>query len=98
MNQERLLKVLLGPLVSEKSSRLTEESQQFVFKILPDASKLEVKKAVESLFNVNVQSVQVVNVKGKVKRFGRGLGRRSDWKKAYVRLQEGQEIDLAGAE
>lgn len=98
MNQERLLKVLLGPLVSEKSSRLTEASQQFVFKILPDASKLEVKKAVESLFNVNVQSVQVVNVKGKVKRFGRGLGRRSDWKKAYVRLQEGQEIDLAGAE
>jgi len=98
MNQERLMKVLLGPLVSEKSSRLTEESQQFVFKILPDASKLEVKKAVESLFNVNVQSVQVVNVKGKVKRFGRGLGRRGDWKKAYVRLQEGHEIDLAGAE
>lgn len=98
MNQERLLKVLLGPLVSEKSSRLTEQSQQFVFKVLPDATKLEVKKAVESLFNVNVQSVQVVNVKGKVKRFGRGLGRRNDWKKAYVRLQEGQEIDLVGAE
>jgi large subunit ribosomal protein L23 len=98
MNQERLLKVLLGPLVSEKSSRLTEQSQQFVFKILPDANKLEVKKAVEALFKVNVQSVQVVNVKGKVKRFGRGLGRRNDWKKAYVRLHEGQEIDLAGAE
>ena len=98
MNQERLLKVLLGPLVSEKSSRLTEQSQQFVFKILPDATKLEVKKAVEMLFKVNVQSVQVVNVKGKVKRFGRGLGRRNDWKKAYVRLQEGQETDLAGAE
>ena len=98
MNQERLLKVLLGPLVSEKSSRLTEQSQQFAFKVLPDANKLEIKKAVESLFNVNVQSVQVLNVKGKVKRFGRGLGRRNDWKKAYVRLQEGQEIDLAGAE
>jgi len=98
MNQERLLKVLLGPLVSEKSSRLTEQSQQFVFKVLPDANKLEIKKAVELLFGVNVQSVQVVNVKGKVKRFGRGLGRRNDWKKAYVRLQEGQEIDLAGAE
>ena len=98
MNQERLLQVLLGPLVSEKSSRLTEQSQQFVFKVRPDANKLEIKKAVESLFGVNVQSVQVVNVKGKVKRFGRGLGRRNDWKKAYVRLQEGQEIDLAGAE
>ena len=98
MNQERLLKVLLGPLVSEKSARLTEQSQQFVFKILPDATKLEVKKAVEFLFNVNVQSVQVVNVRGKVKRFGRGLGHRNDWKKAYVRLQEGQEIDFVGAE
>jgi len=98
MNQERLLKVLLGPLVSEKSTRLAEQSQQFVFKVLPDATKPEIKKAVEMLFDVNVKAVRVLNVKGKSKRFGRGLGRRSDWKKAYVRLQEGQEIDLMGAE
>ena len=98
MNQERLLKVLLGPLVSEKSTRLAEQSQQFAFKVLPDATKPEIKKAVEMLFDVNVKAVRVLNVKGKSKRFGRTLGRRSDWKKAYVRLQEGQEIDLMGAE
>ncbi len=98
MNQERLLKVLLGPLVSEKSTRLAEQSQQFVFKVLPDATKPEIKKAVEMLFDVNVKAVRVLNVKGKSKRFGRTPGRRSDWKKAYVRLQEGQEIDLMGAE
>jgi len=98
MNQERLMKVLLGPLVSEKSSRLAEASQQHVFKVLPNANKLEIKQAVESLFNVNVLSVRVVNVKGKSKRFGRAMGRRSDWKKAYIRVQEGQEIDLIGAE
>lgn len=98
MNQERLLKVLLGPLVSEKSARLADESQQFVFKVLPDATKLEIKKAVEQMFSVNVKAVRVVNVKGKTKRFGRMLGRRNDWKKAYVRVQEGQEIDLMGAE
>jgi large subunit ribosomal protein L23 len=98
MNQERLLKVLLGPLVSEKSTRLAEQSQQFAFKVLPDATKPEIKKAVEMLFDVNVKAVRVLNVKGKSKRFGRTPGRRSDWKKAYVRLQEGQEIDLMGAE
>ena len=98
MNQERMMKVLLGPLVSEKSTRLSESSQQFVFKVLPDANKLEIKKAVEVLFSVNVRSVRVVNVKGKSKRFGRAMGQRSDWKKAYVRVQEGQEIDLIGAE
>jgi large subunit ribosomal protein L23 len=98
MNQERLLKVLLGPLVSEKGTRLAEQSQQFVFKVLPDATKPEIKKAVEMLFDVNVKAVRVLNVKGKSKRFGRTPGRRSDWKKAYVRLQEGQEIDLMGAE
>lgn len=98
MNQERLLKVLLGPLVSEKSTRLAEGSQQFAFKVLSDASKPEIKKAVEMLFSVNVKAVRVVNVKGKSKRFGRVMGRRNDWKKAYVRVQEGQEIDLMGAE
>ena len=98
MNQERIMKVLLGPLVSEKSARLTEQSQQYVFKVLPDATKLEIKKAIESLFKVNVLSVRVVNVKGKTKRFGRAMGHRNDWKKAYIRVQEGQEIDLVGAE
>jgi large subunit ribosomal protein L23 len=92
------MKVLLGPLVSEKSARLTEQSQQYVFKVLPDATKLEIKKAIESLFKVNVLSVRVVNVKGKTKRFGRHMGHRNDWKKAYIRVQEGQEIDLVGAE
>jgi len=98
VNQERIMKVLLGPLVSEKSARLTEQSQQYVFKVLPDATKLEIKKAIESLFKVNVLSVRVVNVKGKTKRFGRAMGHRNDWKKAYIRVQEGQEIDLVGAE
>lgn len=98
MNQERLMKVLLSPLISEKSSRLGDESQQFVFKVLPDATKPEIKQAVELLFKVDVEAVQVVKVKGKAKRFGRVMGRRNDWKKAYVRLQQGQEIDLMGAE
>lgn len=92
------MKVLLGQLVSEKGARLTEHSQQYVFKVLPDANKLEIKKAVESLFKVNVLTVRVVNVKGKTKRFGRAMGRRSDWKKAYIRVRQGQEIDLIGAE
>lgn len=95
-SQERLLKVLLGPIVSEKSARVADD-QQFVFKVLLNATKAEIKDAVESLFDVKVTGVQVTRVKGKVKRSGQRLGRRSDWKKAYVKLAEGQDIDFMGA-
>lgn len=99
MNQERLMKVLLSPHISEKSSIVADQNNQIVLKVATDASKPEIKKAVEMLFDVKVDRVQVTNVKGKTKRFGAKMGRRSDWKKAYITLQEGQEIDfLGGAE
>jgi len=98
MNQERIYKVLLGPVVSEKSAAAGESGNQVVFKVLADASKLEIKAAVQSLFNTKVESVRVLNVKGKTKRTRYGVGRRSDWKKAYVRLEQGQDIDFAVAE
>lgn len=98
MNQERIYKVLLGPVVSEKTAAAGESGNQVVFKVLADASKLEIKAAVQSLFNTKVQSVRVLNVKGKTKRTRYGVGRRSDWKKAYVRLEQGQDIDFAVAE
>ncbi len=98
MSMERLLKVLLGPHVSEKSTRAMETGNQVVFKVLPDATKAEIKEAVEKLFEVNVKSVAVVNSKGKEKRTRHGMGRRNHWKKAYVRLQEGQDINLMGTE
>lgn len=98
MNQERLLKVLLAPHVSEKGTRIGESNNQYVFKVLPDASKPEIRKAVETLFSVEVVGVQVVNMKGKRKRFANTEGRRSDWKKAYVTLAEGSDIDFMGAE
>lgn len=97
MNQERLLKVLIAPHVSEKSSVVAELNNQYVFKVAKDASKPEIKKAVEMLFNVQVGSVQVSNTKGKNKRFGAIQGRRSDWKKAYVTLKADQSIDLMGS-
>jgi len=97
MNQERLLKVLIAPHVSEKSSVVAEQNNQYVFKVAKDASKPEIKKAVEMLFNVQVGSVQVINTKGKSKRFGAIQGRRGDWKKAYVTLQGDQSIDLMGS-
>jgi large subunit ribosomal protein L23 len=97
MNEERLMKVLLAPHISEKSTNAAEQSNQIVFKVTTDATKPEIKKAVELLFDVKVDRVQVSNVKGKTKRFGATFGRRSDWKKAYVTLQEGQEIDFLGA-
>lgn len=98
MNQERLMNVLLGPHVSEKSTNAAEAANQIVFKVGTDASKDEIKKAVELLFEVNVVSVQVSNVKGKTKRTRTGVGRRKNWKKAYIRLQEGQDINFIGAE
>ncbi len=94
MNEERLLQVLLSPHVSEKSTRLADEARQHAFKVAPDATKLEVRKAVEKLFDVKVQAVRIVNTKGKVKRFGQ----RSGWKKAYVTLEPGHDIDLTGME
>ena len=96
MNQERRLRIILGPHLSEKASRISELNNQVAFKVLSDATKPEVKEAVEKLFNVQVREVQVLNVKGKTKRNARGkLRSRGDWKKAYVRLEQGQEIDLA---
>jgi large subunit ribosomal protein L23 len=96
MNQERIFKVILGPHLSEKTSRISEQNNQVTFKVLSDASKPEIKEAVEKLFKVQVRDVQILNVKGKSKRTARGkLRSRSDWKKAYVRLEQGQEIDLA---
>jgi large subunit ribosomal protein L23 len=94
--QEKLMNVLLGPHVSEKAARIGEKYQQVVFRVRRDADKEQVKRAVEKMFEVKVADVQIVNVRGKLKRFGAQIGRRSDWKKAYVRLAPGSEINLAG--
>lgn len=98
MNQERIFKVLLGPHVSEKAAVVADENNQYVFKVAADATKPEIKKAVEALFEVSVTGVSTVNVKGKTKRTARGVGRRKGFRKAYVSVAEGQEIDFAGAE
>lgn len=98
MNQERIFKVLLGPHISEKATVVGEEHNQVVFKVAKDATKLEIKKAVEQLFDVSVKAVRTAVVKGKTKRTRFGMGQRSDWKKAYVSLEQGQEIDFADAE
>ena len=98
MSNERLYKVLLAPRMTEKSTRIGETSNQYVFKVTTDSNKKEIKDAVEKLFEVNVESVRIVNVKGKSKSFKLRTGRRNDWKKAYVRVQEGQVIDFLGAE
>ncbi|MBT8408625.1 MAG: 50S ribosomal protein L23 [Alphaproteobacteria bacterium] len=98
MSQERLMTVLLGPHLSEKSSTVAEAHNQIVFKVRTDATKAQIKRAVEQLFEVKVEGVRVVNQKGKAKRFGQIQGRRSDWKKAYVRLAPGNDIDFLGAE
>lgn len=96
MNPERMYTVILGPHVSEKSTLLGESNNQYTFKVAGDATKPEIKKAVESIFNVVVDDLQVLNVKGKTKRTARGkMRKRSDWKKAYVRLEAGHEIDFA---
>lgn len=94
-NQERLMQVLLAPQVSEKATMLAERNNQVVFVVVPDATKPEIMAAVELLFKVRVESVQVMNVKGKTKRFGRSIGRRSDVRKAIVSLGAGQEINFA---
>jgi len=98
VNQERLYQVILAPQITEKATRIADKSQQIAFKVRTDATKPEVKAAVELLFKVEVDAVSVVNVKGKVKRAGRIMGRRQDWKKAYVSLKPGQEINFAAGE
>jgi large subunit ribosomal protein L23 len=98
MNKNRLCQILVAPRVTEKSTQVGEKSNQYVFQVVTDASKAEVKGAVEMLFDVNVESVRIVNVKGKTKAFRMRPGKRSDWKKAYVRVQEGQVIDFLSGE
>lgn len=98
MNQDRLMTVLLGPHVSEKSTNVAEAHNQVVFKVRRDATKTEIARAVELMFEVKVENVSVVNHRGKIKRFGQVPGRRKHWKKAYVSLAEGQDIDFMGAE
>lgn len=98
MNQERIMNVLLAPHISEKSTSVGEKNNQVVFKIAPDANKLEVKAAVEQMFDVKVKDVRTVNVKGKTRNFRQRPGKRKDWKKAYVSLAEGQDINFAGKE
>ena len=97
-NQERLMQVLIAPQVSEQSTFVGETNNQFIFRVMPDATKPEIKAAVELMFKVEVTSVQTSNVKGKEKRFGRFVGRRRNWKKAFVSLKPGQEINFAGVD
>ena len=98
MNQERIFKVLLAPHISEKATMVADQANQFVFKVAKDATKPEIRKAVEQLWGVKVKSVSTTVVKGKSKRFGRAMGKRSDWKKAYVSLEPGHDIDFTSAE
>jgi large subunit ribosomal protein L23 len=92
----RLAQVLIAPIVSEKATQVAEKHNQVLFKVQRDATKLEIKAAVELLFKVEVEAVSVVNIKGKVKRFGRSIGRRDHVKKAYVSLKAGQELNFSG--
>ena len=98
LNQERLMTVLVGPHVSEKTSIVAEKNNQVCFKVRRDATKKEIAQAVAMMFEVEVEKVQVSNVRGKIKRFGQTFGKRADWKKAYVTLAEGHDIDFLGAE
>ncbi|MCX7069035.1 MAG: 50S ribosomal protein L23 [Methylococcales bacterium] len=97
VNQYQLSNVLEAPIISEKSTIAAEKNKQFVFKVQKQATKKQVKNAVEQMFKVEVDSVRVLNVKGKQKRFGKSLGQRSDWKKAYVKLKSGHDIEFSAA-
>ena len=97
MKHQELSNVILAPIVSEKSTLLTEQENKFVFRVKKNANKKNIKKAVEQMFDVKVKYVHVLNVKGKTKRFGRFIGSRSNWKKAYIKLESGYNIDLAVA-
>ena len=94
MNKERLMKILQEPRITEKSTMLGDKYKQFVFKVVKDADKHEIKQAVEFLFEVEVESVRTATIKGKQKRYQQAIGRRSDWKKAYVKLKPGFDIDF----
>ncbi len=96
MKEERLLQVILAPIISEKATMLADKREQVIFRVATDATKPEIKAAVELLFKVQVESVQMLNRPGKVKRFGRTMGRRSDSRRAYVSLKPGQEINFGG--
>ena len=95
MNQERMYQIILSPHVSEKGSVLADESNQHIFKVLPTATKAEVKEAVEGMFKVKVEKVRILNVKGKTKRFSGRIGKRSDTRKAYVTLMSDNDIDFS---
>ncbi len=97
MNKDRLMQVLVSPVISEKSTLAADSNRQFVFQVLPDATKPEIRKAVEMMFDVKVENVRVVNIQGKKKRFGTIMGRRNGVRKAYVRLAEGNDIDFGAA-
>lgn len=97
MNKERMMSIIVAPHVSEKSTRLADGPNQIAFKVRVDARKAEIRRAVETMFSVVVESVTVLNVKGKRKGYrGRSSGRRPNWRKAYVRLRPGHEIDFVG--
>ncbi len=95
-DEGRLMQVLVAPIISEKATMVAEKSNAVTFKVVPNATKPEIKAAVELLFKVEVKGVSVVNIKGKTKRFGRSVGRRDNVRKAYVMLKEGQELNLSG--
>ena len=98
MNLERLMMVLIEPITSEKTTRIGEKTNQLVFRVLKTATKTEIKQAVEHLFKVSVKAVSVLNVAGKAKRFRQVEGKRSDWKKAYISLAPGHEVDFTATE
>ena len=95
-DEGRLMQVLVAPIVSEKATMIAEKSNSVTFKVLQDATKYEIKAAVELMFKVDVKAVSVLNIKGKTKRFGKSVGRRDNIRKAYVTLQAGQELNLGG--
>lgn len=96
MNQERLYQIVRRPHISEKTAGLADKQRQITFEVIVSASKAEIKAAVEQLFKVEVEAVRTVNVKGKSKKHGRTMGKRKDWRKAYVKLKEGHDIDFMG--
>jgi large subunit ribosomal protein L23 len=95
-DEGRLMQVLVAPIVSEKATMIAEKSNSVTFKVLQDATKYEIKAAVQLMFKVDVKAVAVVNIKGKTKRFGKSVGRRDNLRKAYVTLQPGQELNIGG--
>ena len=97
MSEARLMNILRAPVISEKSSAAQQDKNTLVFKVLKDSTKDEIKAAVETLFNVKVEAVRTLNFQGKVRRTARGFGKRSDWKKAYVTLPEGTQLDIEDA-